>query len=170
MGLYESLLTLTDAHGEPAARIITQQKLVRYACMVTQLTQDQPDQILQKIQTDPELRTEFFTLLNGCAPDDQTQNARNLMKVLQNTSMGKAPVILSIIITSGFFLILTLIILSTTVNLDLGSNKELVYLLVGTMTAGFTQVVNFWLGSSKGSSDKMSLLSLQYSQKTTTDQ
>ncbi|BBD07773.1 hypothetical protein [Desulfovibrio ferrophilus] len=170
MGIYEKLLELSDAQGEPAARTISQEKIIKYACMVTQLSQDLPDQIIQKLQADSEIRTDFFTLVNGCTPDDDTQNARSLMKTLQNTSLGKAPVILSIIITSGFFLVLILVILSATLNLNLGGNKELVYLLVGTMTAGFTQVLNFWLGSSKGSSDKMSLLFHQFSKKPKTDQ
>ena len=32
--------------------------------------------------------------------------------------------------------------------------KEIAYLLMGTLAAGFTQVLNFWLGSSKGSKTK----------------
>lgn len=42
-------------------------------------------------------------------------------------------------------------------------NRDLVFLLVGTMTAAFTQVVNFRLGSSKGSSEKTNLLFQDFS-------
>jgi hypothetical protein len=36
--------------------------------------------------------------------------------------------------------------------------QNVLFTLLGALGAAFTQVVNFWLGSSKGSSDKTDLL------------
>jgi hypothetical protein len=36
--------------------------------------------------------------------------------------------------------------------------QNVLFTLLGALGAAFTQVVNFWLGSSKGSSDKTALI------------
>ena len=38
-------------------------------------------------------------------------------------------------------------------------NTEIIYILLGTLAASFTQVINFWLGSSRSSQDKSQMMS-----------
>ena len=38
-------------------------------------------------------------------------------------------------------------------------NTEIIYILLGTLAASFTQVINFWLGSSRSSQDKSQQMS-----------
>jgi len=61
-----------------------------------------------------------------------------------------APAVLSALIIVLFGITLSIMFLGTRPLTD----NQIVYVLVGTLAAMVTQVGNFWLGSSKGSSDK----------------
>lgn len=63
---------------------------------------------------------------------------------------------ISILVLVGFFAMLGLL-LSGAVQ-DLGDIKAVVFTLLGALGAAFTQVVQYWLGSSKDSADKTDLL------------
>jgi len=78
-------------------------------------------------------------------------NARDLFKV------DHAPqIILSIVITFGFFTAL-FIVLSGLSKALMGSD-QVGFLLLGALTTAFTQVLNFWFGSTQGSQAKTNLL------------
>jgi len=81
-----------------------------------------------------------------------TQSARNmLMKLSEDRSLIKwAPVIMSVLITLGFFSMLVVVFTAEIPQ----AQRELAYLLLGTLASGFTSVVAFWLGSSHGSKVK----------------
>ncbi len=83
-------------------------------------------------------------------------SARTLQASLAKAGHASAyaPAILSIIVTSGFFIIIYVVL---RVAIPPASEK-LVYMLLGTLGAGFTQVLNFWLGSSRSSQQKTTML------------
>ena len=57
---------------------------------------------------------------------------------------------MSVLIVIGFGIMLWLILGNP---IPMGNN-EIIYILLGTLAAAFTQVCNFWLGSSRSSQDK----------------
>ena len=65
-----------------------------------------------------------------------------------------AAVVVSVMITGGFGFVLWGIMSQP---IPEGS-KEVAYILLGTLATGFIQVVNFWLGSSRGSQEKSQML------------
>lgn len=77
-----------------------------------------------------------------------TQNARLAHKD------SKAPVVVSTIVVSGFVAAIYSILSGSIPE----GNENLMFLLLGTLAAGFTQVLNFWLGSSHGSKEKTKTL------------
>lgn len=71
--------------------------------------------------------------------------------------------IISFAIIAGFFTMLGILMwqqhsASTTAGTSPSGLQNVLFTLLGALGAAFTQVVNFWLGSSKGSSDKTDLL------------
>ena len=62
------------------------------------------------------------------------------------------PSLLIGMVVVGFGIMLWLI-LGNPIPLD---NSEIIYILLGTLAAAFTQVCNFWLGSSRSSQEKTS--------------
>ena len=62
----------------------------------------------------------------------------------------KAPSILAGVITIGFFAVFYFVF----TNVLPEGNSQAIFILVGALTAGLTQVLNYYFGSSKGSSDK----------------
>lgn len=80
-----------------------------------------------------------------------TQNARQQTVDLAKTEskIAFAAPVLSAIIIFGFFSCVYLLFLSD-VSFD-GRKGDLMNVLFGAMVVGFTQVVNYWLGSSAGS-------------------
>lgn len=64
---------------------------------------------------------------------------------------GKTPKVLAAIVVLGFFTTEVVLISGTSITTE---NRELVYILIGTLTAAFTQVLNYYLGSSSGSARK----------------
>lgn len=87
--------------------------------------------------------------------DRNTESARSTMQTLASASSPiawGAPVV-SAIVTTGFFVILALLMLN-----GLGARDDktidIVNIAVGVLGTGFATVINFWLGSSSGSRDK----------------
>jgi len=70
-----------------------------------------------------------------------------------HASAWAAPIV-SLIVTVGFFILLYAVL-----NMNSANVPEVAYMLLGALAAGFTQVLNYYLGSSKGSADKNNLLS-----------
>jgi len=80
--------------------------------------------------------------------DMQDARRQTLELVKSGSSIAWSAPVISGIIVIGFFAMLTMMITRTV------PVNELTMLMMGTLTASFTQVVNYWLGSSKGSADK----------------
>jgi hypothetical protein len=68
--------------------------------------------------------------------------------------MGVAAPLVSVVVTIGFIGILALWMFHAP-----NPNDQVLSLLVGTLAAAFTQVVNYWLGSSIGSASKDTTIS-----------
>jgi len=67
--------------------------------------------------------------------------------------------VLSFAVLVGFFTMLYCLLNGKTSELkDLGGVQNVLFTLLGALGAAFTQVINYWLGSSKGSSDKTLLI------------
>lgn len=68
--------------------------------------------------------------------------------------VGVAAPMVSVVITCGFVALLILWLFHPP-----SPNDQVLALLVGTLAASFTQVVNYWLGSSIGSASKDNTIS-----------
>lgn len=72
---------------------------------------------------------------------------------MQVAKPSPVPAVLSIIITLGFLGILSAML----AGVDVTENQAFL-ILIGSLGAGYTQVLNFWLGSTRDSHDKTALL------------
>jgi len=63
----------------------------------------------------------------------------------------------SVMVLAGFFCTMALLMLSNSIS-AMGEAKDVLFVLLGVLGAAFVQVVNYWLGSSKGSADQTSVL------------
>ena len=82
-------------------------------------------------------------------PDEPISNSAQIGRVISIA----APLV-SVVVTVGFVAILTLWMFHAP-----NPNDQVLSLLVGTLAAAFTQVVNYWLGSSIGSASKDNTIS-----------
>ena len=83
---------------------------------------------------------------------EDRDSARDANVKLAQAKHGSAwaPTIVSIIIKLGFFVVLYEVLIDGVPE----GGKEISLILLGTLAASFTQVVNYWLGSSRGSKEK----------------
>lgn len=133
----------------------TAEKVVGIAESVTGLKGDVAVEALSK---DPDLAYKFEELCVKERTDElnahigNTKDARAMQKELAKAGHGTAwaSSLVSLIIVIGFFVVLYMVFNDT---LEPG-NEKIAYILIGTLGAGFSQVINYWLGSSKGSKDK----------------
>jgi hypothetical protein len=128
-----------------------------------------PDDILNAITADPQARLKIMQAENefkvkmaeikiqelGLHLDD-SQDARK-MRVEHEKVTGKGDLnlyILAWVVVAGFFgLVLALL------NIELPKDQNgVVFMLFGSLATGFGQVLQFFFGSSKGSTDKTELL------------
>jgi len=95
-------------------------------------------------------RDEFERLKAGM--EDMENARRRYLKV--STSGGPvawAPIIISLIVTAGFFGVFLFLVSGAPTLDDQRGTFQLVNLTLGALVAAFTTVVSFWLGSSQGS-------------------
>jgi hypothetical protein len=86
----------------------------------------------------------------GTPPPEQTTAPPSFMWV--------NPTISGVILI-GFFIMLAILMTRNGADVEkLGGLQNVLFTLLGALAAAFTQVVNYWLGSSKGSADKTGLL------------
>jgi len=78
-----------------------------------------------------------------------TQSARDVLK------HSKGPVVISSLIVSAFSVLVFLVMF---VSIPAAS-QAVAYMLMGSLATAFTQVLNFWLGTSVGSKEKDSTIS-----------
>jgi len=91
------------------------------------------------------------------ASDRADARARERAIVERTGRRDIALYLLAGLVTFGFFFLCGFLMYQT---IPEGSN-EVVFLLFGGLVAGFTQVMNYFFGSSKGSSDKTQIMAVQ---------
>jgi lysozyme family protein len=89
---------------------------------------------------------------------DNTAGARAMMQSMTTAGspIAYAAPVVSLIVTSGFFVILGLLMFVGLPTAD-QNTVSVVNLTIGVLGTAFATVVNFWLGSSSGSRDKDSI-------------
>jgi hypothetical protein len=140
-----------------------------------------PEEALARLERDPAMRLEFARITNErdiqLAEIDDRRDARMFglrseeikahteqvkadvqdrddARDMQKATRSRMPAILSVSVTLGFLVTLGLM-MAGVVN---PSDSPVVMMVLGTLTASFTQVLNFWLGSSDSSKSKTELL------------
>ncbi len=109
----------------------------------------------QAILGDPEATMEFRARMKEADMKEleirakDTNSARSLVK----TSLG--PIVISTIVTISFAVLVFMVMF---VSIPTAS-QAVAYLLLGTLGTAFSQVLNFWLGTSLGSKEKDSTIS-----------
>ena len=118
----------------------------------------EPADILESLMANPEKLRELEITVKELELDElrlhaeDRGGARDMTTELAKAGHGAAwaSAVVSIVVTVGFFIVLYVVLSGGVPE----GGKEVVLILLGTLAAGFTQVLNFWLGSSKGSKDK----------------
>lgn len=84
--------------------------------------------------------------------DVENARAASLALAQAGSSSAWGPSAVSVLVVGGFIGMMTYLL---TARVDFNeATGQVVLLLTGTFSAGFTQVLNYWLGSSVGSRDK----------------
>lgn len=133
---------------------------------------ENPDKIYEAIRADPEaaiklreielsnkVELQRLALQLDQAYLQDTQNARQRQIEVEKTT-GKKDInlyVLAWIVITGFFALTCTL---TFVKLP-NDSTGVIFLLFGALVAGFTQVINYFFGSSKSSGDKTRLLALK---------
>jgi len=120
---------------------------------------DDVAKVVQIIKSDAQLQTELKMQLS----QERLETARihsadriSARTMSQRTTLHAVAVcVISVIITIGFGIMLWLVLANPLPE----GNSEIIYILLGTLAAGFTQCLNFWLGSSRSSQDKSQMMS-----------
>ena len=115
--------------------------------------------VLQIIKSDAQLQTELKMQLSQERLETariHSLDRRSARTMAQKTTLHAVAVcMISVLVCCGFGVMLWLVLGNP---LPQG-NSEIVYILLGTLAAGFTQTLNFWLGSSRSSQDKSQMMS-----------
>jgi lysozyme family protein len=130
------------------------------------------DEAKQKVAADPKVASDLQVklaqialnaqiaasqqdLAEGALAADSTQHARTALAAL--TALDKplawTPSIVSYIVIFGFFLAVGLLLSGLKLQTD-NQTIQIINVCIGAITAAFTTVVQFWLGSSLGSKNK----------------
>lgn len=108
-----------------------------------------PEVLAAMRQADQEFQVRMAEL--GLEPEKIAAADRDSARAMQRDTRSWAPGVISAVVVIGFFAVVGYL-------LAFGAPKEdaggIIFLLVGTLTAGFTQVLSFFLGSSKSSQEK----------------
>jgi lysozyme family protein len=87
--------------------------------------------------------------------DDVNSARTNLLDLAKVQSpISWVPSVVSLFVMLGFYALLWLLISELSQQSDKLSQNQLINICIGALVAAFSTVVNFWLGSSKGSQDK----------------
>jgi len=120
-----------------------------------------PDAIVKLKQIELENKVELakLALQSNQSYILDTQNARG-REVELTKATGKKEInlyVLAWLVVSGFFLLTTALVFITLPK----DSSGVVFMLFGGLVAGFTQVMNYFFGTSKSSGDKTNLLALK---------
>lgn len=104
----------------------------------------------QAILSDPKLTMEFRSRMKEAEIKELEIRAKDVQSARKNLKYSKGPVAISVLVTISFA---TLLFLVMFVSIP-ASSQAVAYLLMGSIATAFTQVLNFWLGTSVGSKEK----------------
>ena len=120
---------------------------------------DDATSVQQQIADNPSLADKFVEQLRAeterykIAVEDTQDARRSTLSLVQAGSpMAWGAVVVSILVTLAF--IANIGVLFTVKVQFTETTGQVLLLLTGTLSAAFTQVINYWLGSSAGSTDK----------------
>ena len=121
-----------------------------------ELKRQQAQLALLKEQNDQEIRRRDAQLAEFRTEIEDTKGARSTFAelALANNPMAWGAPLVSLIVTVGFFGILTILIVGSDKIYDNSQVAQIVNITVGALAAAFATVVSFWLGSSQGSRAK----------------
>lgn len=114
-----------------------------------------PEEASESILGDPKAISEFRKEMREAEIKEleirakDTQSARDVLK------HSKGPVVISSLIVAAFSVLVFLVMF---VSIPAAS-QAVAYMLMGSLATAFTQVLNFWLGTSVGSKEKDSTIS-----------
>jgi lysozyme family protein len=110
-----------------------------------------------KVQSDAQNQQQQATLdeLKQRLADVQSARATEADLAKDQSPIAWIPAAVSFLVMVGFYVLLWILIRDSAggANGDLSKN-QLINICIGALVAAFSTVVNFWLGSSKGSQDK----------------
>lgn len=144
---------ITGLVGKEAGAIA--EKVVNVA---SELTGKPGEDALLELRENPELQNQFRTRVVELEAEltkaylADTASARDLTSTLAVVGHGaawSAPII-SVVLMLGFFGMLGLIIMEGVAE----TASDAAYIMLGALAVSFSQVPNFWLGSSRGSKEK----------------
>ena len=115
--------------------------------------------VVQIIKSDAQLQTELKMQLSQERLETariHSQDRVSARTMSQKSTLHTVAVCgISTLVVMGFGVMLWLILGDPLPD----GNTEIIYILLGTLAASFTQVINFWLGSSRSSQDKSQQMS-----------
>lgn len=117
-----------------------------------------PDQLLALKTADNDFASKMQALgfQNAQALEQIAANDRDSARKMHTTTNDWSTPVLSYMIFIAFFAVLFLILSQ---NIDVpASMRDVVMMMIGCLTAAFTQVLNFRFGTSAGSKDKTEML------------
>lgn len=133
------------------------EKVVNVASSITGeniSTEAEGIEAIKKFRANPDLQIELQMQLSHERLESARIHAQDRMSARSMAGRSSlhawAVCAMSVLVILGFGIMLWLI-LGNPIPLD---NSEIIYILLGTLAASFTQVCNFWLGSSRSSQDK----------------
>lgn len=124
-------------------------------------TKSDPDSVSQALQNDPQAAEKLLAykaqiqtavISQAVAELQADASDRASARQLAIAKNFTPQVTLSALFVGGYFVLLTMFILGYT-HLD-PTYKDLLLTLIGVLTAGIPQILNFWFGSSHGSQKK----------------
>ncbi|MGJ3262510.1 MAG: glycoside hydrolase family 108 protein [Salinarimonas sp.] len=127
-----------------AARIALAQDPAKLADLRIKLAQ-----ITAKAEADR--RADDLAALEAGIGDRESARATFAELAKAGNAVGLAPVIISVIVTVGFFVMLIWLLAAQPTLSANTAVLQLINIVIGALTAAFATVVNFWLGSSHGS-------------------
>ena len=109
----------------------------------------------EAILGDPEKLAEFRSRMRDAELKELEIRAKDTASARDLLKHSKGPTVISALISFAFSILVFLVMF---VEAPEGS-QAVAYMLLGTLAGAFTQVLNFWLGTSVGSKEKDSTIS-----------
>lgn len=113
------------------------------------------EEAAQAILGDPEALSEFRLRMREAELKELEVRARDTASARELLKHSKGPIAISLLVTSAFSVLVFLVMFVTIPD----ETQAVAYMLLGTLATAFTQVLNFWLGTSVGSKEKDNTIS-----------